>query len=403
LLQVSQEGPEKEGRKRSKTTGSKRKLGKGSKLTRSAVAVRFAKDERHDEKPTKPRGEEEDQQPPGLLRNPNPTNNRKRTHHRTASGPVSFFPPPGTLSSFPPIDEDIEEEEEEELLLSTLLDSYDKMRLPHVGRKATLPHSNITFERFSARESQAQWAFPNAVAALSIDSILTLATALLLERKVVVTGSSLKTLSSATLIGPTLIHPFEYQSVFLPLLPLTLTDYFLAPVPYLLGFMDELTPDLKDMMDDVLFLDTDKNEFSGNLSFPPLPNVCELKNSIKTEMRRLRRLKTEMEDGARPPAEQAPLVRSLLLRFSDYFDELLSENGIRKHCVRDLTNPDPISAFMRESFLLTCPEKDQPFFEAFFDTQIFNHYLDGTLRSLDVGPKNRGHRRVKSVGGFYPK
>ena len=92
------------------------------------------------------------------------------------------------------------------------------------------------------------------------------------------------------LIGPTLIHPFEYQSVFLPLLPLTLMDYFEAPglflsfplyshhpslsfsffipflvVPYLLGFMDEIPAEMKETMEDVLFLDTDKNEFSGEL------------------------------------------------------------------------------------------------------------------------------------------
>jgi hypothetical protein len=44
----------------------------------------------------------------------------------------------------------------------------------------------------------------------------------------------------------------------------------------------------------------------------------------------------------------------------------------------------PISVFLKESFLAEADEEDTPFYSAFFETQMWFHYSDTLLRSADT-------------------
>ena len=56
-------------------------------------------------------------------------------------------------------------------------------------------------------------------------------------------------------------------------------------------------------------------------------------------------------------AERIDNVRSLLSVFEEYFNSLLSEETVLRHCVRDLSGSQPVSVFLKESFLVYCPPK----------------------------------------------
>lgn len=70
---------------------------------------------------------------------------------------------------------------------------------------------------------------------LSLDSILTLLTALLLEQQVVLFCPNLSILSALVLATMPLLRPFRWQSLLMPVLPTSMLGFLDAPVPFLLG------------------------------------------------------------------------------------------------------------------------------------------------------------------------
>ncbi len=68
-------------------------------------------------------------------------------------------------------------------------------------------------------------------------------------------------LSSAVLAAASMLHPFHWQHIFIPLLPSRLLDYASAPLPYIIGVRRYLLPKLNmspEAMGDVLIVDADR-------------------------------------------------------------------------------------------------------------------------------------------------
>lgn len=71
---------------------------------------------------------------------------------------------------------------------------------------------------------------------LSLETILTVMTAVLLERRVVVAHPNLGELSAITIaISHSLLRPMKWTSLVLPVLPETMFDFLDAPVPFIVG------------------------------------------------------------------------------------------------------------------------------------------------------------------------
>ena len=126
-----------------------------------------------------------------------------------------------------------------------------------------------------------------------------------------------------------------------------------------------------------------------------------------------------LKKGSSP--EIISTIRSFRTVFLNYFRELLGNDSILRHCIRDLTDSRPVSVFLKDSFFLSCHPKvlfvmffifeithtirsskkqERPFFEDWFETQIFSNYLDMTLLTLDVFACKSAHRKTKSDVGI---
>ncbi|KAJ6847967.1 uncharacterized protein M6B38_115695 [Iris pallida] len=77
------------------------------------------------------------------------------------------------------------------------------------------------------------WTVATACRSLSLESILTLIAGALLEKQMVVVCPNLGVLSAIVLSLIPLIRPFEWQSLFLPVLPRKMRDLLDAPVPFI--------------------------------------------------------------------------------------------------------------------------------------------------------------------------
>lgn len=209
---------------------------------------------------------------------------------------------------------------------------------------------------------------------------------ILCERKVVIHSPNLRVLSSIVLGYTTLIRPFVYQSVLIPILPQSLFTIFSAPVPFLVGV--DMVPPKGEIPPDVVVVDVERDRVFnlGPNGAPQLPRWKELEIKIRPLYKEL--LRELPIDPRTPPYQFANdvvfhLVEEMCTLLKSHFLSLF--NDFHKHCIKDLTdNNKPITVFVKDSFLDQTPKQDRPFFQQFLQTQMFFAHSDSRLRAADA-------------------
>ncbi|XP_054801241.1 uncharacterized protein LOC129305258 isoform X2 [Prosopis cineraria] len=77
------------------------------------------------------------------------------------------------------------------------------------------------------------WTTATTCRVLSLNTVLSLVTGVLLEKQVILACPNLGILSASVLSLVPMIRPFQWQSLFLPVLPAGMFDFLDAPVPYI--------------------------------------------------------------------------------------------------------------------------------------------------------------------------
>ncbi|KAK3267661.1 hypothetical protein CYMTET_23797, partial [Cymbomonas tetramitiformis] len=128
-------------------------------------------------------------------------------------------------------------------------------------------------ERFTAPEDRDTGAshddvyFAPLLWRVPVESALVLLASLLHERRVVITGSHLSSVSSAVHAAAAMLYPLTWQHIFIPILPHALMDYLTAPMPFLIGLPEPLLPLLRSLPTEelvLLNLDTGEVEYFEN-------------------------------------------------------------------------------------------------------------------------------------------
>lgn len=63
---------------------------------------------------------------------------------------------------------------------------------------------------------------------------------MLYERRIIFTSKRLTRLSACVQSANDVIYPMIWQHIFIPVLPMALIDYLLAPMPFLIGVPHEV-------------------------------------------------------------------------------------------------------------------------------------------------------------------
>lgn len=108
---------------------------------------------------------------------------------------------------------------------------------------------------------------------LSVENLLVLFSAVLCEKRMVFVSEDLSRLTLVAEAICSLIIPFHWQHVFIPILPQQLTDFVCAPMPFMVGVHSSYLPD-ELMLDRVVVVDLDGNSVSVSPS-EPIPNLPE--------------------------------------------------------------------------------------------------------------------------------
>ncbi|EGC37255.1 hypothetical protein DICPUDRAFT_77109 [Dictyostelium purpureum] len=101
---------------------------------------------------------------------------------------------------------------------------------------------------------------------LSSQKILYLFISLLFERRVIIYSENITRVSKFINAIVSLLDPFSWQHIFIPILPRTLLDYCTAPMPFIIGIHSSLfAPIRRKPLNEIVFVDLDKD------SVLPLP------------------------------------------------------------------------------------------------------------------------------------
>ncbi|XP_073300145.1 uncharacterized protein [Primulina huaijiensis] len=217
---------------------------------------------------------------------------------------------------------------------------------------------------------------------LSLESILALVTGVLLEKQVVVLCPNLGVLSALVLSIIPIIRPFEWQSLFLPILPGKMLDFLDAPVPFIIGIQHKIG-DLKKETSNLVRVNVIKNQVK-TCYLPPLPRRGELISELGPIHSLLSRENpiSRKHQVYKCNEAQANAAAQFLLVMRQYMESLCAD--FRSHTITSVQSiDDRVSILLKDSFIDSFPVKGQSFIELFVETQLFTVLSDSRLSSFE--------------------
>jgi hypothetical protein len=146
---------------------------------------------------------------------------------------------------------------------------------------------------------------------LDVENIVLIFEHLILEQQVLLLSSqySLLTVAAEGLLS--LLFPFQWQHIYIPLLPQPLLDFLNAPVPFLVGTITSYVRDMKSLPPGVLVVDLDHNDIIARTEIlTPIPRKerSKLISGLKplTEWREKRRCEEHLFSKLDLAFEYAP-------------------------------------------------------------------------------------------------
>jgi DENN (AEX-3) domain len=131
------------------------------------------------------------------------------------------------------------------------------------------------------------------------EKFLLILSAVLCERRIILIADETNTLFTAVLGLAAMLHPFQWQHIFIPLLPSKLMSYTASKIPYIMGVRRYMYQQLlREQLDDVILVDVDKGEYRvvGGVCIRDF--VGESGNALKQATESLDRVRQRASDMA---------------------------------------------------------------------------------------------------------
>ncbi|KAJ9543328.1 hypothetical protein OSB04_023035, partial [Centaurea solstitialis] len=244
--------------------------------------------------------------------------------------------------------------------------------------------------------SLSNWTTAAICRALSLENVLILLAGVLLEKQVIITAPNLGVLSATVLSLIPMILPFEWQSLFLPVLPGKMFDFLDAPVPFIVGILHK-PADSKMKTSNLVHVDLTHNETEEACfeldrqlpfwqvdisSLPPFPRFRELATRLAPLHGRLAADKSAIRKHPvyRLNKFQNEAAAQFLTVMRQHLESLCS--NLAAHAITSVQRDDDrvrratnyktvktstidgylqVSLLMKESYIDSFPARDRPF------------------------------------------
>ncbi|CAG9824217.1 unnamed protein product [Phaedon cochleariae] len=226
-------------------------------------------------------------------------------------------------------------------------DSTFSVDVPRPFQLPSIPENRNLTEYFNAVDSH---------------NMMVIFASMLYERRIIFTSTKLKRLSACVQSANDIIYPMIWQHIFIPVLPMSLIDYLLAPMPFLIGVPEAVFKQVRrSEIGDVVILDADSNKIESpfdDLNSLPQEVVSFLKKQFKNK---------QLGDGV-----SRAFLRALVQLIGGYRDALKFQPGQKV-------------TFDEERFIETRPPSLQPFLREMLHLQIFQQFIEERLMMLNTG------------------
>ncbi|KAI1296516.1 Myotubularin-related protein 13 [Halotydeus destructor] len=212
---------------------------------------------------------------------------------------------------------------------------------------------------------------------LGIHAVVTLFCAVMTEQKILFHSKSYTRLHDSCHALTSLMYPFKYSHVYIPLLPSSLLEVLSTPTPFVMGVHSMLKKEVSDLLD-VIIVDLD----GGWLSIPDCVHIPKLDETTYADLINqlcvvLRPQLTQADDAfsssqvaASPPALLDKEIRAIFVRF---FAQILQ--GYRSCLQIVRIHPKPFITFHKAAFLGLRNLVESEFVVRLLDCMFFNAFI----------------------------
>ncbi|GAM18632.1 hypothetical protein SAMD00019534_018070 [Acytostelium subglobosum LB1] len=265
---------------------------------------------------------------------------------------------------------------------------------------------------------------------LDIKSVILLFKCILLEQKIVIISDHYSLLTLIAEIVSSLLHPFSWPHVYVPILPELLLEYIYSPFPFIMGVHKSYSHSImteENLLNEIVVVDLDNNHImipqsqtTLNQASMPERETTQLINQLRrvlqyellasdlpnfnlnsmspmpappntssastnTGLRSTQQQQQQQQQGGRPHFHSAPAPPSsasiddhIRLSFLQFFCSIMCD--YRRHLKYLRVFPKPITLFNRAEFIKsrTWPSSQDngTFYTALVDSQAFSFFLD---------------------------
>ncbi|XP_028332470.1 DENN domain-containing protein 5A isoform X3 [Gouania willdenowi] len=195
---------------------------------------------------------------------------------------------------------------------------------------------------------------------LGVENVLQLFTCALLEMQILLYSQHYQRLMSVAESITALMFPFQWQHVYVPILPASLLHFLDAPVPYLMG------------------LHSNGQDDRTKLELPQELEVKEDPSSYKDP--RLQCDEEELKMHNSNIHIREVFANRFTQMFADYEVFVIQPSQDKESW---FTNRDQMQNFDKASFLSDQPEPYLPFLSRFLETQMFASFIDSKILCHD--------------------
>jgi len=204
---------------------------------------------------------------------------------------------------------------------------------------------------------------------LSADNIALIITAILTEKRMLFVSSHVDYLNECIESLASLIYPFFWRHIYIPLLPRKLIDFICAPMPFMCGILKDYMPREEVLLEGVVVVDLDLNTINEHHSDPIPPVPSKLK----------RYFRNRFKDSDQPFGNAR--IPSILTLESHVREDVLKFTAKTMRGYQNYMNPqteDIKAKFNKTNFInsFTGGDSERGFYEEFLETQLFQCFVD---------------------------
>ena len=278
-------------------------------------------------------------------------------------------------------------------LLTQFLESVIKNSIPPPGKSFTIELNGNENWNITREENQTplnQFPIDIFLSLITPENIVKIFSSLLLERRIIYCASTLANLSIVVQAMMTLIYPFTWQHIYIPILPESLLDCCCAPMPFVVGILRTSLDRVEQlpMEPDVLIFDVDNNVFrrptpQGNDDIDLLPDYYKsnILRKLKETKKLIRPPKARIFARSARMFDSNKIIEEIQTQFLDLMTEILGP-AYKLHF-------SPQQTYNLEAFKNSSRIDFMSLLEQLTSSQLFSCFIRQELFSSENSVKNQ--------------